>query len=63
VKIKDDESLAEFFIRYSDAPGNEDKTVEDFFEAAGVPEDSRSDFAFSAILNQVAQIEGQQEYR
>ena len=57
-KIKKDESMAEFFIRYTNDPENEDKTVNDFFKAAGVPKRERSDFAFAALLKQVQEIEG-----
>lgn len=61
LKIKKGESLAEFFIRYADAPENDDKTVNDFFKAAGVPKNERSDFAFTAILKQVQEIEEEEK--
>lgn len=49
MKIKKNESLSEFYIRFTDRD-IEGLTIDDFFKAAKVPKKNRSGFAFAAIV-------------
>lgn len=55
MKIKENESLAEFYIRFADQE-NEELTINDYFEAAGIEENYRNDFILAAILKGVEYI-------
>lgn len=55
MKLKKNESLSEFYIRFTDRD-IEGLTFNDFFKAAKVPKKNRNEFALASIMKGVKEI-------